>query len=140
MSFRKAKAAKIGGKFLVYGESGSGKSTFQLTFPRVACVDSEAGVAHYEGKDISILENNSLDEYNNPSRTQEINENRGIVDRKLILNYLKSINEINGKEILKEIAEEEVKAKQKIKDMEKEIYVKLIDEKISKYKRRKEIC
>lgn len=62
MSFRKAKAAKIGGKFLVYGESGSGKSTFQLTFPRVACVDSEAGVAHYEGKDISINNGNT---YNN---------------------------------------------------------------------------
>ena len=62
MSFRKAKAAKIGGKFLVYGESGSGKSTFQLTFPRVACVDSEAGVAHYEGKDISI---NNRNTYNN---------------------------------------------------------------------------
>lgn len=62
MSFRKAKAAKIGGKFLVYGESGSGKSTFQLTFPRVACIDSEAGVAHYEGKDISINNGNT---YNN---------------------------------------------------------------------------
>lgn len=62
MSFRKAKAGKIGGKFLVYGESGSGKSTFQLTFPRVACVDSEAGVAHYEGKDISINNGNT---YNN---------------------------------------------------------------------------
>lgn len=45
--FREAKAAKIGGKFLSYGESGSGKSTFQLTFPNVACIDSETGVAHY---------------------------------------------------------------------------------------------
>lgn len=35
MSFRKAKAARIGGKFLSYGESGSGKSTFQLTFPKL---------------------------------------------------------------------------------------------------------
>ena len=34
MGFRKAQAAKIGGKFLSYGESGSGKSTFQLTFQR----------------------------------------------------------------------------------------------------------
>ena len=52
MAFRQAKAAKIGGKFLSYGESGSGKSTFQLTFPKVACIDSETGIAHYEGKDI----------------------------------------------------------------------------------------
>lgn len=62
MAFRKAKAAKIGGKFLVYGESGSGKSTFQLTFPKVACIDSEAGVAHYENKDITINNGNT---YNN---------------------------------------------------------------------------
>ncbi|WP_320973194.1 AAA family ATPase [Enterocloster bolteae] len=62
MSFREAKAAKIGGKFLVYGESGSGKSTFQLTFPKVACIDSEAGVAHYEKKDITINNGNT---YNN---------------------------------------------------------------------------
>ena len=62
MSFRKAQAAKIGGKFLSYGESGSGKSTFQLTFPRVACIDSETGVAHYEGKDITL---NNGRTYNN---------------------------------------------------------------------------
>ena len=60
--FRDAKAAKIGGKFLVYGESGSGKSTFQLTFPKVACIDSEAGVAHYEGRDITLNNGNT---YNN---------------------------------------------------------------------------
>lgn len=62
MSFRKAKAAKIGGKFLSYGESGSGKSTFQLTFPKVACIDSETGIAHYEGKDIEL---NNGKTYNN---------------------------------------------------------------------------
>jgi hypothetical protein len=60
--FRQAKAAKIGGKFLSYGESGSGKSTFQLTFPKVACIDSETGVAHYEGKDIALNNGNT---YNN---------------------------------------------------------------------------
>lgn len=62
MAFREAKSAKIGGKFLSYGESGSGKSTFQLTFPKVACIDSETGVAHYEGKDISLNNGNT---YNN---------------------------------------------------------------------------
>jgi hypothetical protein len=62
MGFRAAKAAKIGGKFLSYGESGSGKSTFQLTFPKVACIDSETGIAHYEGKDITLNNGNT---YNN---------------------------------------------------------------------------
>lgn len=62
MAFRQAKAAKIGGKFLSYGESGSGKSTFQLTFPNVACIDSETGIAHYEGKDITLNNGNT---YNN---------------------------------------------------------------------------
>ena len=62
MSFRDAKAAKIGGKFLVYGESGSAKSTFHLTCPKVACIDSEAGIAHYEGRDITLNNGNT---YNN---------------------------------------------------------------------------
>ncbi len=60
--FRKAKSVKIGGKFLSYGESGSGKSTFQLTFPKVACIDSETGVAHYEGREIEL---NNGNKYNN---------------------------------------------------------------------------
>ena len=62
MAFRKAQTAKIGGKFLSYGESGSGKSTFQLTFPKVACIDSETGVAHYEGRNITLNNGNT---YNN---------------------------------------------------------------------------
>lgn len=62
MAFRNAKEAKIGGKFLGFGETGSGKSIFSLTFPKVACIDSEAGVAHYEGKDITINNGNT---YNN---------------------------------------------------------------------------
>ena len=60
--FRKAKAARIGGKFLSYGESGSGKSTFQLTFPKVACIDSETGISHYEGREIEL---NNGNKYNN---------------------------------------------------------------------------
>ena len=62
MAFREAKAAKIGGKFLAYGYEGSGKSWFALTFPQVACIDSETGVAHYEGKDITLGNGNT---YNN---------------------------------------------------------------------------
>src|SRR5574344_252540 len=62
MAFREAKAAKIGGKFLAYGETGSGKSWFQLTFPDVACIDSETGVGFYEKKTITL---NNGNKYNN---------------------------------------------------------------------------
>ena len=62
MAFRKAREAKIGGKFLAYGYEGSGKSWFALTFPKVACIDSETGIAHYEGKDITLANGNT---YNN---------------------------------------------------------------------------
>lgn len=61
MAFREAATKKIGGKFLVFGETGGGKSWFTLTFPRLASVDSETGLAHYEGKPININGN----EYNN---------------------------------------------------------------------------
>ena len=62
MAFRKARESKIGGKFLAYGYEGSGKSWFALTFPSVACIDSETGIAHYEGKTITLDNGNS---YNN---------------------------------------------------------------------------
>ena len=62
MAFREAKATKIGGKFLAYGETGSGKSWFQLTFPNVACIDSEAGIGFYENKSITL---NNGKTYNN---------------------------------------------------------------------------
>ena len=62
MAFRKAKQGRIGGKFLSYGLESSGKSMFQLTFPCVACEDSETGIAHYEGRDITL--NNGVT-YNN---------------------------------------------------------------------------
>ena len=58
--FREAKAAKIGGKFLVYGMEGSGKSMFQLTFPNIACIDSEVGVAHYEDREINLIKGYSI--------------------------------------------------------------------------------
>lgn len=62
MGFREAKSAKIGGKFLSFGETTSGKSWFQLTFPKVACIDSETGIAHYEKKSITLNNGNT---YNN---------------------------------------------------------------------------
>jgi len=61
MGFRDSNSKQIGGKFLVYGDTSSGKSFFTLTFPKLASVDSEAGLAHYEGRDVVI--NNK--KYNN---------------------------------------------------------------------------
>lgn len=61
MGFRKAATKKIGGKFLVFGQTGEGKSWFTLTFPKVGAIDSETGLAHYEGKSITIGEK----QYNN---------------------------------------------------------------------------
>lgn len=54
MAMRKPKKSKIGGKFLVYGKTHEGKSWFGLTFPNIASVDSEAGLAFEEGQDIII--------------------------------------------------------------------------------------
>lgn len=52
--FRKPAKTKIGGKFLVYGFSGEGKSFFGLTFPKIGAIDSETGLAFYEDTDIEI--------------------------------------------------------------------------------------
>lgn len=62
MGFRKSAENKIGGKFLVYGSTGTGKSLFGLTFPNSIAIDSECGLAHYEG--VSVTLNNGKS-YNN---------------------------------------------------------------------------
>lgn len=49
--FRKPSIAKVGLKVLVYGASGVGKSTFGLTFPKIAALDSEAGLTRYESNE-----------------------------------------------------------------------------------------
>lgn len=54
MGFRKPVEQKIGGKFLVYGMPHEGKSWFGMTFPKIAAIDSEVGLAFDEGKDIII--------------------------------------------------------------------------------------
>lgn len=62
MAFRESAKNKIGGKFLVYGATGTGKSIFGLTFPGGIAIDSECGLAHYEGRDITLNNGNT---YNN---------------------------------------------------------------------------
>ena len=62
MAFRKSAANKVGGKFLVFGATGTGKSIFGLTFPNSIAIDSECGLAHYEGVPVKINNGNT---YNN---------------------------------------------------------------------------
>lgn len=50
--FRKPSSKRIGLKVLGFGETGSGKSHFGLSFPKVYAMDSEAGLALYEGKPV----------------------------------------------------------------------------------------
>ena len=45
--FKKASEVKSGLKVLIYGESGSGKTTFSLSFPKVIAIDSENGMGFY---------------------------------------------------------------------------------------------
>ena len=52
MAFRKPESKKVGIKVLVWGKKGSGKSRFLLTFPSIAAIDAEAGLAFYEGKEV----------------------------------------------------------------------------------------
>lgn len=47
--FRKPSAKKIGLKVLILGETGVGKSVFSLSFPKIMALDSETGIALYEG-------------------------------------------------------------------------------------------
>lgn len=52
MAFRKPAAKKVGIKVLAWGRKGVGKSRFLLTFPSIAAIDAEAGLAFYEGKPV----------------------------------------------------------------------------------------
>lgn len=51
MGFRKPGTKKLGGKFLIYGKKGTSKTTFLLSFPKIAAIDAEAGMSFYEGTD-----------------------------------------------------------------------------------------
>ncbi|QJI52404.1 AAA family ATPase [Psychrobacillus phage Perkons] len=61
MALRKPSTKRIGVKVLVTGQTGAGKSLFGLSFPKIAALDSEAGLALYEGnelgKNIEVIDN-----------------------------------------------------------------------------------
>lgn len=80
MAFRKARSGKIGGKFLAYGYEGSGKSWFALTFPDVACIDSETGNAHYEGKNITLANGNTYNNLKIVDNTSDLDDLENDID------------------------------------------------------------
>jgi len=45
--FKKVEDLKAGLKVLVYGASGTGKTSFALTFPKIVAIDSENGMSFY---------------------------------------------------------------------------------------------
>lgn len=47
--FRKPAENKVGAKFMIYGEKGTGKTLFALSFPNAVAIDAEMGMAFYEG-------------------------------------------------------------------------------------------
>ena len=46
--FKKPEQTKIGVKVLGFGGTGTGKTKFSLTFPKVAALDSESGMGFYK--------------------------------------------------------------------------------------------
>ena len=49
MAFRKPLESKVGAKALIFGKKSTGKTKFVLSWPGVAVIDAEMGVAWYEG-------------------------------------------------------------------------------------------
>jgi hypothetical protein len=82
--FRKPAQAKIGLKVLAYGGFGVGKSTFGLTFPKIAAIDSEAGLARYEDNPniIQIVNTSSTDDVE--TAISEIEENTDSIETFII--------------------------------------------------------
>lgn len=65
--FRKPLARKVGLKVLVSGQPGTGKTIFALSFPKIYAIDSETGMALYEGRSFGknlegVLESQSFKE------------------------------------------------------------------------------
>lgn len=52
--FKKVEEVKSGLKILAFGDTGSGKTTFALTFPEIVAIDSEDGMAWYKGKNPNL--------------------------------------------------------------------------------------
>lgn len=53
--FKKPEETRAGLKVLGYGKTGSGKTLFALTFPKIVAIDSEAGMQFYKSKTPNLL-------------------------------------------------------------------------------------
>lgn len=62
--FRKPSTKKLGVKVLVYGDTGAGKTLFGLSFPKIFALDSETGIAFYEGEAPNLLEVANTQDFN----------------------------------------------------------------------------
>ncbi|MBS4462245.1 AAA family ATPase [Aerococcaceae bacterium zg-B36] len=116
MAFKKAEEIRMGAKFLNYGGTGSGKSTFALSFPKIAAIDSEAGLSFYvgteKGKNVEMI-----------SQTQDFKELSddlaAIMDSKpgeiqtLVIDSMTKIKE-NVEEVIMTVEEKKNKAKGKV--------------------------
>lgn len=62
MGFQKVEEvlSHVGGKVLVFGKQGTGKSTFVGTFPNINLVDTEDGQTYYLGKNKNIKADKEL--------------------------------------------------------------------------------
>jgi hypothetical protein len=78
--FRKPAEAMIGLKVLVYGGTGSGKSTFGLSFPKIAAIDSEAGLARYENNPNIVFIANTSSVESVEEAIDELEDNVGVID------------------------------------------------------------
>lgn len=113
MKFRKPAQRNQAVKVLAYGENGSGKSIFALTFPQIGYVDSESKVGVYENdprfKDNLVGIADTAEYYNVISLMETV-----IKDTKnfstLVVDSLTSINE--GMEVAA-MEQEEARAKKK---------------------------
>lgn len=54
MPFVKPEKKREGIKFLIYGETGSGKTPFGLSFPNQALIDSDSGTNFYDDKNVKL--------------------------------------------------------------------------------------
>jgi len=75
--FQKVEETRSGIKVLVYGGTGTGKTTFALTFPKVCAIDSENGMAFYKN-------NPNLKFLLNSSSAQDVEEGLEEIEDELI--------------------------------------------------------
>lgn len=73
--FRKAQESFVGGKFMLYGATGAGKSSFILTFPKIGAIDTEAGLSNYEGHENLLFVANTTSYKDVSDAIDEIEEN-----------------------------------------------------------------